>query len=388
VKEEKIVEKIDSIESLPLSIKNELKNKLIKVNRKQKLPEKIVKNIINETIQQYEYSLVEPGEAVGTVAAQSIGEPGTQMTLSTFHYAGVAEMNVTLGLPRIIEIVDVRRIPSTPIMTVFLEEEYKNDPQKAKEVATRIEETKIEDITKKISMDVINMEVVLELDRERMEKQNLIFEETLKKIDTLKKTKSVDKENLRIVLDPGNVSLMKLRKFLNRVKNIKLKGVKNIDRALIRKEEDGYVIYTEGSNITEVLKIKGVDGKKTVTNDIREIYNVLGIEAARNAIIKEITNVLEEQGLEVDQRHIMLLADQMTKNGELSSIGRHGLSGGKSSILAKAAFEVTTTHLFDAGKSGAEDYLGGVTENVIVGQPIPMGTGIVKLVMKPFEKEE
>ncbi|RLF94150.1 DNA-directed RNA polymerase subunit A'', partial [Thermococci archaeon] len=192
MKEEKIIEKIDSIESLPLSIKNELKNKLIKVNRKQKLPEKIVKNIINETIQQYEYSLVEPGEAVGTVAAQSIGEPGTQMTLSTFHYAGVAEMNVTLGLPRIIEIVDVRRIPSTPIMTVFLEEEYKNDPQKAKEVATRIEETKIEDITKKISMDVINMEVVLELDRERMEKQNLIFEETLKKIDTLKKTKSVD----------------------------------------------------------------------------------------------------------------------------------------------------------------------------------------------------
>ncbi|HDN81961.1 MAG TPA: DNA-directed RNA polymerase subunit A'', partial [Methanomicrobia archaeon] len=174
MKEEKIVEKIDSIESLPLSIKNELKNKLIKVNRKQKLPDKIVKNIINETIQQYEYSLVEPGEAVGTVAAQSIGEPGTQMTLSTFHYAGVAEMNVTLGLPRIIEIVDVRRIPSTPIMTVFLEEEYKNDPQKAKEVATRIEETKIEDITKKISMDVINMEVVLELDRERMEKQNLI----------------------------------------------------------------------------------------------------------------------------------------------------------------------------------------------------------------------
>ena len=388
MKEEKIIEKVDSVESLPLSIKNELKNKLIKVNRKQKLSEKIVKNIIDETVKQYEDSLVEPGEAVGTVAAQSIGEPGTQMTLSTFHYAGVAEMNVTLGLPRIIEIVDVRRIPSTPVMTVHLEEEYKNDPQKAKEIATRIEETKVEDITKKILMDVINMEVMLEFDQEILSKQNLTFEEVFKKIDALKKTKSVDKENMRIVLDPGNVSLMKLRKFMTRVKNIKLKGVKGIERALIRKEEEGYVIYTEGSNLTGVLKIKGVDYKRTTTNDIREIYSVLGIEAARNAIIKEITSVLEEQGLEVDQRHIMLLADQMTKNGELSSIGRHGLSGEKSSVLAKAAFEVTTAHLFEAGKSGAEDDLGGVTENVIVGQPIPVGTGIVKLAMKSFGKEE
>jgi len=388
VKEEKIIEKVDSVESLPLSIKNELKNKLIKVNRKQKLSEKIVKNIIDETVKQYEDSLVEPGEAVGTVAAQSIGEPGTQMTLSTFHYAGVAEMNVTLGLPRIIEIVDVRRIPSTPVMTVHLEEEYKNDPRKAKEIATRIEETKVKDITKKILMDVINMEVMLEFDQEILSKQNLTFEEVFKKIDALKKTKSVDKENMRIVLDPGNVSLMKLRKFMTRVKNIKLKGVKGIERALIRKEEEGYVIYTEGSNLTGVLKIKGVDYKRTTTNDIREIYSVLGIEAARNAIIKEITSVLEEQGLEVDQRHIMLLADQMTKNGELSSIGRHGLSGEKSSVLAKAAFEVTTAHLFEAGKSGAEDDLGGVTENVIVGQPIPVGTGIVKLAMKSFGKEE
>jgi len=388
VKEEKIIEKVDSVESLPLSIKNELKNKLIKVNRKQKLSEKIVKNIIDETVKQYEDSLVEPGEAVGTVAAQSIGEPGTQMTLSTFHYAGVAEMNVTLGLPRIIEIVDVRRIPSTPVMTVHLEEEYKNDPRKAKEIATRIEETKVKDITKKILMDVINMEVMLEFDQEILSKQNLTFEEVFKKIDALKKTKSVDKENMKIVLDPGNVSLMKLRKFMTRVKNIKLKGVKGIERALIRKEEEGYVIYTEGSNLTGVLKIKGVDYKRTTTNDIREIYSVLGIEAARNAIIKEITSVLEEQGLEVDQRHIMLLADQMTKNGELSSIGRHGLSGEKSSVLAKAAFEVTTAHLFEAGKSGAEDDLGGVTENVIVGQPIPVGTGIVKLAMKSFGKEE
>ena len=388
MKEEKIIEKVESLDSLPLSIKEKLKNKLIKVNRKQKLPAKMVKSIITETVEQYESSLVDSGEAVGTIAAQSIGEPGTQMTLSTFHYAGVAEMNVTLGLPRIIEIVDVRRNPSTPVMTVFLAEEYRNDPQKAREVATRIEETKIEDVTTKISMDVINMEIVLEFSEERLERQNLSFEKILKKLNASKKTKSVDKKGLNVILDPGNVSLMKLRKFLNRIKNIKLKGVKNINRALIRKEGDEYVIYTEGSNFKRALKIKGVDIKRTVTNDIREIYKVLGIEAARNAIIKEITDVLEEQGLEVDERHIMLLADQMTKNGELSSIGRHGLSGEKTSILAKAAFEVTTRHLFDAAKSGAIDDLGGVTENVIVGQPIPVGTGVVKLAMNPFKENK
>jgi DNA-directed RNA polymerase subunit A" len=388
MKEEKIIEKVDSVESLPSSLKNELKSKLVKTNRKQKLSAKVIESIITEVVGQYASSRVEAGEAVGTVAAQSIGEPGTQMTLSTFHYAGVAEMNVTLGLPRIIEIVDVRRNPSTPVMTVFLEEEYRADAKKAREVATRIEETNIEDVTTKISMDVLNMEVVLEFSKERLEKQNLTFEEVLKRLNASKKTKSVDKKELKAILDPGNVSLMKLRKFLNRVKKIKLKGVKNINRALIRKEKDEYVIYTEGSNFKRALKIKGVDPVRTVTNDIREIYKVLGIEAARNAIIKEIIDVLEEQGLEVDQRHIMLLADQMTKNGELSSIGRHGLSGEKTSILAKAAFEVTTRHLFDAAKSGAEDDLGGVTENVIVGQPIPMGTGIVKLAMNPYEKRE
>ncbi len=388
MKEEKIIENVDSLELLPVSLRHELKNKLIKTNRKQEISEKTLKKIIDDTVEQYKQAEVEPGEAVGTVAAQSIGEPGTQMTLSTFHYAGVAEMNVTLGLPRIIEIVDVRRNPSTPVMTVFLEEESRKDPEKAREVATRIEETKIEDVAEKISMNVINMEIILELNPEKMKAQNLEFDEVFERLEKLKKTKSVDKDGLKIILDPGNVSLMKLRKFMNRVKDIKLKGLKSIERALIRKEGDEYVIYTEGSNFKKALKTKGVDTERTVSNDIREIYKVLGIEAARNAIIKEITDVLEEQGLEVDERHIMLLADQMTKDGELNPIGRHGLSGSKTSVFARAAFEVTTKHLFNAGKSGAVDDLGGVTENVVVGQPIPTGTGIVSLAMNPLEKKE
>ncbi|MEA1993587.1 MAG: DNA-directed RNA polymerase subunit A'' [Euryarchaeota archaeon] len=388
MKEEKIVEKVDSLDSLSSPLKNELKNKLIKTNRKKEIPGKVIEKIIDEAVEQYNRSQVVPGEAVGTIAAQSIGEPGTQMTLSTFHYAGVAEMNVTLGLPRIIELVDVRRNPSTPVMTVFLEEEYKYDSKKAREVATRIEETKIVDVATKVSMNIINTEIVLELNEERIKEQNLTFDEILKKLQRLKKTKSVDKKGLNVTLDPGNVSLMKLRKFMKRIKNIRLKGVRGIERALIRKEQGEHVIYTEGSSLKKTLKVEGVDIKRTVTNDIREIYKVLGTEAARNAVIKEITAVLEEQGLEVDRRHIMLLADQMTKKGEISPIGRHGLSGDKPSVLARAAFEVTTKHLFNAGKSGAVDKLGGVTENVVVGQPIPAGTGVVELAMRSSEKEE
>jgi len=130
------------------------------------------------------------------------------------------------------------------------------------------------------------------------------------------------------------------------------------------------------------MKVKGVDFTRTTTNNIYEIYEVLGIEAARNAIIKEALDTLEEQGLEVDPRHIMLVADVMTADGELRQIGRHGVAGEKQSILARAAFEMTVNNLLDAAVKGEVDYLKGITENIIVGQPIKLGTGDVELVLK------
>jgi DNA-directed RNA polymerase subunit A" len=157
---------------------------------------------------------------------------------------------------------------------------------------------------------------------------------------------------------------------------------------MVKKEGDEYYVYTEGSNLSEVLKVPGVDFTRTKTNNIYEIFEVLGIEAARNAIIAEIQNVLDEQGLEVDRRHIMVLADAMCLEGEIQQIGRHGITGEKASVLARASFEVTTGHLLEAAREGEKDMLNGVTENVIVGQPIPLGTGIVDLIMKASNIEE
>ena len=376
-----LTEKSSAIEPLPISVRKELIEKLLEVNEKTPLTIAQIDAIVQDVVEEYNKALVDPGEPVGTVAAQSIGEPGTQMTLNTFHYAGVAEINVTLGLPRIIEIVDVRRKPSTPVMTVFLTEEYKADREKALEVARQIEGTTVENVARSIVMDVINMNLVIHLDKYKLEDQKITIEEIIKKLKRIKNVE-IEEDGQTITLNPGDVSLMKLRKFAMRVRGTQLKGIKKIKRALIRKEDGEYVIYTEGSKLTDVFKLEAVDTTRTSTNDIREIHKVLGIEAARNAIIDEIKKTLDEQGLDVEVRHLMLLADLMTVDGEPKPIGRHGISGEKTSILARAAFEVTTKHLLEAGKQGMVDTLNGVTENVIIGQPIPMGTGTVDLAMK------
>ena len=304
------------------------------------------------------------------------------MTLNTFHYAGVADINVTLGLPRIIEIVDARKDPNTPVMRIYLDEEIRESREKAEDIVKEIEGTTIESISKSMKIDVINMSIVVELDTYKMEKQGLTIEDIKEKLYKLKKVESIEDEDNFLTLKAGDVSLMELRKFFNRVKGHQLKGIKNVKRALIKKEAEEYVIYTEGSNLGEAFKIPGVDLSRSISNDINEIQRVLGIEAARRAIVDEIRKTLEEQGLEVDIRHIMLLSDLMTMEGEIKQIGRHGISGEKSSILARASFEVTTNHLMKAAKFGEIDTLSGVTENVIIGQPIPMGTGNVKLIMK------
>lgn len=363
-------------------ISDKLKDKLYMANDKYVLNQKEVVSIIEDCIKAYENSLVDPGEAVGTVAAQSLGEPGTQMTLNTFHYAGVADINVTLGLPRIIEIVDARKDPDTPVMRIYLDDESSGNREKAEDIVKEIEGTTIESISKSMKIDVINMSIVVELDNYKMEKQGLTIPDIKEKLYKLKKVESIEDEDNFLTLKAGDVSLMELRKFFNRVRSHQLKGIKNVKRALIKKEGDEYVIYTEGSNLGEAFKIPGVDITRSISNDIHEIQRVLGIEAARRSIVDEIKKTLEEQGLEVDLRHIMLLADLMTMEGEIKQIGRHGISGEKSSILARASFEVTTNHLMKAAKFGEIDPLSGVTENVIIGQPIPLGTGNVKLIMK------
>jgi len=322
---------------------------------------------------------MDPYEACGMVAAQSIGEPGTQMTMRTFHYAGVAEINVTLGLPRLIEIVDARKDPSTPMMTVYLEGVYRINKEKAKEIANKIEVTRLINIAE-VETDISNMKVVVKPNVKSMQRKDITMDDLLEALKKVSKVQIKERKNeIEITPQEGNENYRELRRISEEVKNIKIKGIDGIKRAIIRKEGDEYVIYTEGSNFEKVLEIEGVDKTRTITNDIHAIYHVLGIEAARNAIINEAYSTLQEQGLNVDIRHIMLVADLMTATGVIRPIGRQGVSGEKGSVIARAAFEITVDHLLGAARRGEVDELKGVAENVIVGQPIKLGTGSVEL---------
>lgn len=177
-------------------------------------------------------------------------------------------------------------------------------------------------------------------------------------------------------------------KLVTKIRDATLRGVSKIKRVLTSYENGEWTIRTDGSNLDGVLGIPGVDPTRTKTNDIHEIANILGIEAARNALIKEAHAVLEEQGLDVDIRHVMLVSDIMTNTGEVKQIGRHGISGTKSSVLARAAFELTIQHLVNAAIKGETDPLKGVIENIIVGQSMPLGTGSVDLFMNQGGKRD
>jgi DNA-directed RNA polymerase subunit A" len=342
--------------------------------------EEQLEEVIETVTERYEETRIDPLEPVGTVSAQSIGEPGTQMTMNTFHYAGVAEIDVTQGLPRLIEIVDARKEPDTPMMTVHLEDEYATDREKARDVVWKIEATKILSVGD-ISIDVAGMEVRVDLDPEMLEERNLTVADIAERIDDELGIEVTEGES-SVSFGPSNPSYRELLQLVEELREIVFKGIEGIDRVVIRKEEnDEYVLYTEGSEFKKVLRIDGVDSTRTRTNNLHETYKALGIEAARNAIVDEMISTLEEQGLEVDIRHVMLVADAMTTTGEIQSIGRHGISGSKGSVLSRAAFEVTVNHLLDAAVHGEDDDLEGVVENVIVGQPISMGTGDVDLVV-------
>jgi DNA-directed RNA polymerase subunit A" len=365
---------------------------LISDNLEKRLPELELtevdfEKVVSDVIREYHRSLVEPGEAVGNVAAQSIGEPGTQMTLKTFHYAGVAELNVTLGLPRLIEIVDARKNPSTPMMTVYLETEESSDPVKAREVAQRIELTRIDNIAQGIEVDLLNRAIVVKLAPDLMEDKGITPQLVVTKLKVLRKIDLDLDENKGIIyIRIQSEEFGDYQKLLERIRSTPIKGVKGIKRVMIRKEmtqrgKEEYLLYTEGTNLSQVIKIPGVDSTRTTSNNVHEIAETLGIEAARNALIREAQEVLGEQGLDVDVRHIMLVSDLMTRTGEIRQIGRHGISGEKESVLARAAFEVTVKHLLDASVAGEEDLLNGITENVIVGQTIPLGTGFIDLYM-------
>jgi DNA-directed RNA polymerase subunit A" len=350
-------------------------------SERHNLKVKELEELVDRIKKAYERAKVEDGEAVGTVAAQSVGEPGTQMTMRTFHYAGVAELNVTLGLPRLIEIVDARKKISTPTMAIYFEDEYKTDEEFVRRIANQIGKSSMNDILKNFNLNYADMNIVVELDLEKINEKRLDLDDIMKRIE--KAFKRVEIDNNILSFEPPSPSIRELRLLADKVRDLQISGVKSIGKVVISKEDKEWVIHTEGSNLGSVLKMEGIDKFRTSTNDIHEIEKVLGIEAARNAIILEAQNTMEEQGLTVDVRHIMLVSDMMTADGSVKSIGRHGISGEKASVLARASFEETGKHLLRASIRGEIDHLTGIIENIIIGQPIPLGTGSVGVIMKP-----
>jgi len=341
------------------------------------LEEEQLEYLLNKVFINYNNSLMEANEPCGTVAAQSIGEPGTQMTLRTFHYAGVEEFSVTQGLPRLIEIVDARRFPSTPQMTIYLEEPYNKTEEEAIKVHNRIEQIKIEQITHDVDLDFVNWQIHINLITEICEKKGIDIDQIPEILKRYKKKGTIKREGNTIIIDPGIEDLQSLQKLREKILKKVVKGIRGVKRGLLTPSDNNeeWVIKTEGTNMQGVIQIDGVDTTRTVSNHIHEIEKLYGIEAARKMIITEAQKVLEQQGLDVDLRHLLILSDLMCHTGTIQSIGRHGISGSKSSVFARAAFEVTVNQLLDAGLYGEQELLKGIPENVIIGQVIPIGTG-------------
>jgi DNA-directed RNA polymerase subunit A' len=345
------------------------------------LTEEGASNVLDKVMESIDYATVEPGEASGIVAAQSIGEPGTQMTLRTFHFAGVKERDVTLGLPRLMELVDARKIPAKPSMDVYLTEEYGHSREKALKVANDLLFTKVGSVVEYSEVDPTEG-IKLHVNEQMMEERNVKAEDVAEVMETGKRNVQLEKGNNKVIrVNLENADLSTLFTLRNKLLNMKLKGIPGITRVTVVQENEEWVIQTAGSNLAKVVQVPGVDTNRIYTNNIHEVAQVLGIEAARATLIREVMGTLDEQGLEVDIRHIFIVADLMTSKGYLQQIGRHGIAGTKSSVLARAAFEITVPTLAEAAIRGESEELKGVTENVIVGLPIPVGTGIVELYM-------
>ncbi|TFF96599.1 MAG: DNA-directed RNA polymerase subunit A'' [Promethearchaeota archaeon] len=367
-------------DGIPEDLIERIKEKL----KGQELEEEQLEYFLNKIYINFNNAIVETAEPVGTVAAQSIGEPGTQMTLRTFHYAGVEEFSVTQGLPRLIEIVDARRFPSTPQMEVYLEEGYRESEEVALDVHNRIEQIRIEQITHDADLDFVDWNIVINVIPDICEKKGIDIDKIPDLLKRYKKKGSIKRDGNAIIIDPGIEDLQQLQKMREKILKKVVKGIRGVKRGLLSPvddEETEWGIKTEGTNLQGVIQIEGVDASRTVSNHIHEVEKLFGIEAARNLIIKEAQKVLEQQGLDVDLRHLLILSDLMTVSGTIQSIGRHGISGSKSSVFARAAFEVTVNQLLDAGLYGEEERLLGIPENVIIGQITPIGTGRTKIMM-------
>ena len=397
------------------------------VTKTSKLTRSTLETFVHTCIKKYERAQVEPGHAVGAVGAQSIGEPGTQMTLKTFHFAGVAGMSITEGVPRIKEIINASTQISTPVITCELES--KCSEIAARTVKGRIEKTYLKDVSihpsesafpsllthlakivQYIECDWSSEDSVIKIrpDYDTIDKLQLEIQQVdiVRAIVGHKKLK-LSLKDLRICGDeieidvrstaeakltrgkqPDPYELFQRVETLSRaIPHVVICGYPDASRAVINVDDQKRnTVLVEGYGLRACMTTAGVNGLATTTNSVMEMRAVLGIEAARSTIIREINQVMRE--MDIDPRHTQLLADVMTYKGEVLGITRFGLAKMRDSVLQLASFEKTPDHLFDAAWHTKSDRIEGVSECIIMGQPMNVGTGAFKVVKDLHVGEE
>lgn len=385
---------------------------LARVERVAKVSQTTLQKFIRLCLDKYKQAHVEPGHAVGAVGAQSIGEPGTQMTLKTFHFAGVAGMSITQGVPRIKEIINASKTISTPVITCPLEN--KKQIEVAKVVKARIEKTFVCDVIKFIEDEWLadRGQLILELDMEALQDMHLgigaadIAEAILRhkklKIDRqdvnvgptyieicvrntwqdVAEQKRLQRNNKSSAMIESTSDLLLRVNYLRRMlPTVAISGYPDASRAIIQTSETmEHTVLVEGYGLKQCMTTEGVIGTQTRTNNVMEARDVLGIEAARTTIAKEIGEVMGD--MDIDLRHMDLLADVMTYKGDVLGITRFGLQKMRDSVLQLASFEKTADHLFEAAAGMKTDRIEGVSECIIMGQTMTIGTGSFNVVRR------
>ncbi len=354
-----------------------------------------LKAIIEELKEGFERAKVEVLTPIGLISAQSIAEPTTQMVLRTFHAPGLLAMDVTHGVERFKELVFYAST-STPTMEIHLKPECQDDEVKIRKVIRSIRELRIRDLIEEYAIDNFGYRLILKPDMRALESNLITLDKFVGYIRSAVKNMKgeVSLEGDKVVVELFEAAkkdkpLQTLRSWSYRVLDKLVSGIKGIKRAWVETVEvDGkkeYVIRTTGSNLAEVLNLSCVDVSKTITNDCKEIEKVLGIEAARNCIFKELARILEEQGLEVDRRYISLVADTMTYSGTIEAIRLQaaGVASGffseMKTPLSKMAFEWTTHVILNTARRGEDNPIVGPLDALIMGQTPPIGTGRVSV---------
>jgi DNA-directed RNA polymerase subunit A' len=320
-----------------------------------------------------------PGEAIGVVTAQSFGEASTQMVLNVFHHAGVAEMQITLGLPRLIEILDARKQPSTPQMEIYLDRENNNEKD-SKVIAEKIKQVRLGEIVSEIKIDFGTKKIIMSFCPKSLKSLHISSGKVIEKLKD--KDYNVRGTETNVSIDASDLDFKAMYKMKEQLKKLIISGIKGIEQVVVTKRGKDFVILTYGSNLKDILEIKGVDRDNVTSNDVHDVANVLGVEAARQTVVNEIKKVVESQGLDINERHMKIVADAMTSTGAVKGATRMGIISDKASVLARATFETPDKQFINATIQGGKDELSSVIENILLNQAIPVGTGLPGLYVK------